>query len=376
MTASEPLRVMIAGGGTGGHLFPGIAVAEALRRIEPKAEILFVGTPRPFEKRAVEGAGFSHRAVSVEGFLGRGRRAQARALARLVAATARCQAMVLGFGPHVVLGVGGYASVPCVFGAWTLGKKTALAEQNVWPGVANRTLRRFARRVYVSFEESVKQFPKNQVLVTGNPVRESLFASEADDKSPSDCRVPEEAAKLFCVLVLGGSQGARGLNVAVVEGLSLLDNPEEIFIIHQTGDADFEKVAAAYNNWKGKAWVAPFFADMRACYRHADLVICRAGATTVAEITALGKAAIFVPFPQAAQNHQEKNARVLEYAGAAQVILERNLSGRVVAERIRNLAADRQALADMQSRSRALGKPGAAGAVAHDLVNWVRGDAP
>ncbi|MBU2489975.1 MAG: undecaprenyldiphospho-muramoylpentapeptide beta-N-acetylglucosaminyltransferase [Proteobacteria bacterium] len=359
----ENLRVLVAGGGTGGHLFPGIAVAEAIRDRAPESRILFAGTRKPFEARVTAAAGFEHTGLDVEGFSNRSLGNKAKAGAKFSVAMARALAATTRFRPHLVLGVGGYSSAPWVLAGGLLNISTAIQEQNVHPGAASRLGARVAGRIYVSWPQSVRYFPGRETRLTGNPVRPSLLEqARGQGEKPG---VP------FTVAVLGGSQGAAGINRAVGECLAELAGPAEVRFIHQTGEADHAAAATAMKDHPGGAEVAPFFQDMGRVYAQADLLVCRSGATTMAEITALGKAAILVPFPQAAENHQEKNARFLEEAGAARVILERDLAGPVLAGMIEELKGDPGKIVEMEEKSRALGRPGAAAELAADLLEWI-----
>ncbi|MFP4475399.1 MAG: undecaprenyldiphospho-muramoylpentapeptide beta-N-acetylglucosaminyltransferase [Desulfatibacillaceae bacterium] len=359
------MRILITGGGTGGHLFPGIAVADAVADVSPGAGILFAHTGREFEKKALDAAGYQHLGLGTQGFLGRGLKNQLKAGFRLVWAFLRSLGVLVGFRPHVVLGVGGYASVPCMAAARCLFIPAALAEQNALPGRANRLMAKMAKKVYATFPESREYFPPGKVEVTGNPVRKALM--EAIEKHGRN----EDVDERFHVLVIGGSQGARGINRAVCDSLDRLP-PERFMFTHQTGDLDYDDVDLAHRNWGGGSVVRPFFDDMDRRYREADFVVCRSGATTLAEVCALGKAALLVPYPFAADNHQEKNARAMEDEGAAEVILERDLSGDVLARRIEYYAGRPGILDDMRQRARKLGRPRAAYDIAEDLLALVR----
>jgi UDP-N-acetylglucosamine--N-acetylmuramyl-(pentapeptide) pyrophosphoryl-undecaprenol N-acetylglucosamine transferase len=358
-------RMIVAGGGTGGHLFPGIAVAQALKEREPDAQILFVGTKRPFEARAANMAGFTQVGLTVEGFAGRGRLRQVSAFFKLIFSFVQAFAIILRFKPDIVLGVGGYASLPCAFAAKILRKPFAVQEQNLVPGSANRLLGPRADRVYAAFEKSREHFGKSSILVTGNPVRPKLIRDAAGFQKASE-------GGPFTVLVVGGSQGAAGINKAVMEAFEYLPADGRVEFIIQTGQAQFERVNQVCRAWGGPCRAQAFFDDMEKVYSAADLVVCRAGATTVAELTALGKAAVFVPFPQAANNHQEQNARVLEDAGAAVVILESELDGKVLAQKIDELSKRRDLLSAMEKKSRSLGRPDAAADMVEDILTLIR----
>ncbi|ACL04821.1 UDP-N-acetylglucosamine--N-acetylmuramyl-(pentapeptide) pyrophosphoryl-undecaprenol N-acetylglucosamine transferase [Desulfatibacillum aliphaticivorans] len=364
MKNDSALRIIIAGGGTGGHLYPGIAVAEALKSLVPNADILFVGSQKPFEKQAVDKAGYTHKAISVEGLKGRGLLLKVRSLFKLAASMITALALIIRFRPAMILGVGGYASAPCMLAGLMLFKKTGIQEQNLMPGMVNRWLGKVAGRAYVSFEKSTEYFKPGKAKVFGNPIRGSLLEEAAQAG-------PEATEKPFTVLVLGGSQGAHAINQAVIESLGELQNPEEIGFIHQTGQQDLETTQKAYRNWNGPSDVRAFFHDMGAQYKKADLVVCRAGASTVAEVTALGKACIFIPFPFAADNHQEYNARALEDVRAAEVILEDVLTGTLLAERIAFYKDHKARLKEMETAAKSLGKPRAAADIAEDVLTWL-----
>ena len=322
-------RVVIAGGGTGGHLFPGIALAQALMKHDPDIEITFVGTRTGLEARVLPREGFRLKTISAAGLIGqRGRR---RILSWLKLPWAGLQAFVflLRYRPRLVVGVGGYVSGPVVAAATTLGIPTLIHEQNALPGVTNRLLGTRVDRIAVSFEESLACFPKHLTTVTGNLIRPAF--AQAPEPRPRDPAAPLQ------VLVLGGSQGAHSINRALVAALPALKVVQDrVRLVHQTGQADAAWVAEAYQKLGWEAEVLPFIYDMEQRYREADLVICRAGATTLAELTACGKASVLIPYPFAAHQHQEKNARVLEAAEAAVVISNDALSGEKIAQVIRD----------------------------------------
>lgn len=356
--------VVIAGGGTGGHVFPGIAVAEALRRRWPRSRLLFIGTDRPLEVGALARAGFNHRVLRVEGLKRRGWRRQLGALMRLPAGLAAAAFILWGFKPDVVMGVGGYAAGPVVLAAWLLRIPVALCEQNIVAGVTNRIAARFARRIYVAFAGTDFGRHGAKVRLTGNPVRASIVqAAHRRRQRPADGRLH--------VLVLGGSQGAHQLNTAVVAALDFLEDPAAWRFVHQTGPADEEAVAQAYRLRGIEAEVAAFFDDPAVCYAEADLAVCRAGATTVAELAATGIPAVFVPFPFAADDHQVRNVEALVEGGAALTVAERDLSGQALAERLNRWQADRAELEAMAASMATFGRPGAADAIVEDVLAMV-----
>lgn len=349
------LRVVIAGGGTGGHLFPGIAVAEEIRARRPAHQILFISRGNEFEREALARAGFPLAAISVEGLKGRRRRSQLRALGRLPAGIWQSIGRLRAFRPDLVIGLGSYSAGPVVMAAWLLGIPVALCEQNVLPGITNRVLARLADRIFTSFDQTARSFDPGKTLWTGNPLRRQIVAAAARETPAAGAPAPP-----FTVLVIGGSQGAHRINTAVTEALGHLADRQRLRFIHQTGPVDEAAVAAAYRRLGAAARVQAFFTDMAAQYLQADLVVCRAGATTVAEITALGKAAVFIPFPYAADDHQRLNARQMVAAGAAEMIAEQELNGERLAARIDFYASHPEVVAGLAARAARLGKPDAA----------------
>jgi len=352
---SRRLRGVIAGGGTGGHLFPGIAVAEEIRARSPGHQVLFISRGNEFERAALARAGFPLATITVEGLKGRGLWNQLRVLCRLPWSIAQSIGRLRAFRPDLVLGLGSYSAGPLVLAAWLLGIPAALCEQNILPGITNRVLARLADRIFTSFDQTAGGFDPAKVLWTGNPLRREIVQA-AGRTAPAGAA----PAKPFTVLVIGGSQGAHRINTAVTEALNHLGDRARFFFIHQTGSADAPAVAEAYRQSGVAARVQSFFEDMAAQYGQADLVICRAGATTVAEVTALGKAAVFIPYPHAADDHQRRNARHLVDAGAAEMIDEGQLSGRLLSERILFFASHPEALARLEQQAAHLGKPDAA----------------
>ena len=346
------LGMIIAGGGTGGHLFPGIAIAEEFLRRDPGNRILFIGTERGLEKKILGGLGLPLRTIPVEGIKGRGALRTAGALGKIPAGLFASFRILRAFRPAIVVGVGGYASGPTVLAARVMGIKTAIAEQNAFPGLTNRILGRFADRIFLTFPASQRWFPAQRTLITGNPIR-AAFLGEKPREAAADPR--------FTILIFGGSQGAHAINrivVAALEGLERLK--DRLRFIHQTGEKDRDAVAAAYREQGFAADVVPFIMDMASAYRSADLLICRAGATSIAEITAGGKAAILIPFPYAVNDHQTKNAEILARTGAAEMIAEKDLSGPLLASVIERLSRDPAAVRNMETTAAALGNRRAA----------------
>lgn len=360
----KPLRAIIAGGGTGGHLFPGIAIAQSIQRKNPESRIRFVGSGRPLEKKVLSEAGFALSVIPVEGIKGRGWWRQAKVVFRLPLALLESVFILLRHWPQVVIGMGGYSSGPVVLAARLLGRKAVLHEQNRLPGVTTRLLVPFAHAVCVSFEDTLLKVSRQALHLTGNPIRKSLLESAGAEASESRGRT---------VLVLGGSQGAHAINLAMMAAAEKLTGAGGLEVIHQSGEADAAMVAQAYARAGLPHEVRPFFTEMGPLYRRADLVVCRAGATTVAEIVGVGKPSIFIPFSAAADDHQRLNAEALVAKGAAEMILEKDLDGPMLADRILALLSDNDRLEEMGRRAALRGFPDAADSVADVCYRLVYG---
>ena len=353
------MKVLIAAGGTGGHIYPGIAVAQEIMRRDADSKVHFVGTARGLETRLVPQAGFELSLIESAGLKNVKLGARVKGLAILPKSFFSARKLMLAFQPDVVVGAGGYVSGPVVLTAALTNRPTLVMESNALPGWTNRMLARFVDRAAVSFEQALPYF-RGKAKVTGNPVRREFF------EIPSKRREPGK----FSLLVFGGSQGARAINEAMVAALPRLrDATTMLRIKHQTGPADFEKVNAAYLDagWSESADVRSYIDNMVADFAEADLVLCRAGATTTAELIAAGKASIMVPFPQAADDHQRKNAEALQAAGAARMILQHELSGERLANEIEKLMQAPQELDRMEEASRKLAH-GDAAAAAVDMI--------
>ena len=354
---------MLFRSGTGGHLFPGIAVAEAFCESDPKNRVLFVNAGRPFEVETLKRLKWPYRRIAVEGIKGIGRWKQVRAGLKIPKSVWESVRILREFEPDLVLGVGGYSSGPVVTAAVLLGIKTVLHEQNRIPGITNRILARFADRICVSFPGPLKAGPLSKgkylkkLRVTGNPIRRDFLRDM--QMSNRDAAFRREKTSI-CVLIIGGSQGAHAINRAMMEAAVHFSRPDSIRIVHQTGPKDRAEVESVYRRHGIAGTVRPFFHDMAMRYREADLLVCRAGATTIAEITAMGKAAIFIPFPYAADDHQMVNARVLADAEAAELISEKELTGKKLAERIEFLMERPERVAEMAARAKGFGRPDAA----------------
>jgi UDP-N-acetylglucosamine--N-acetylmuramyl-(pentapeptide) pyrophosphoryl-undecaprenol N-acetylglucosamine transferase len=340
------MKLIIAGGGTGGHLFPGIAVAEEFLARNPSNEVLFVGTERGIEARAVPAAGYRLELISAAGIRGKRGLSQIKGIAMMIYGYAQSRKVLKTFRPDMVLGVGGYASLPMVLAARGMQIPNFIHEQNAIPGQTNRLLARFADRVFITLEESARYFPKETILLTGNPLRRQILEQVKKQNSPSIPPFSKRGSERseqggFCLFVFGGSQGAHAINVAMVSALPFLkQGPVKLEIVHQTGENDCEAVAAGYRAAGVEARVTPFISDMAAEYARADMIVCRAGATTIAEVTACGKTCLFIPFPHAVDDHQRKNAEALLKKGACFMLLEQELSGETLADTISRVAKD------------------------------------
>jgi len=360
------MRLVIAGGGTGGHLFPGVAVAEELVARDGAAEVLFVGTARGIEARVLPPLGWRLELIDASGLKTVGALGALRGLLKVPRALLQSRRLLDDFSPSVVLGVGGYASGPVLLAARMAGIPTAILENNSIPGLANRILGKMVDAVFLAFEEARPRFPEDKVLLTGNPIRARLLGGlGAASAAASDGRLH--------VLCFGGSLGAKAVNTLMVDAARLLAvGGLSLAIVHQTGKEDREAIASRYQGAGIDAEVHEFIDDMARAYARADVVVARAGATTVAELTCVGKPAILVPYPFAADDHQTTNARALEAAGAALVFAQAALTAERLAGALRELAGDADRRTRMAEAMKALGKPGAAGAIAGWLLARAR----
>jgi UDP-N-acetylglucosamine--N-acetylmuramyl-(pentapeptide) pyrophosphoryl-undecaprenol N-acetylglucosamine transferase len=307
--------------------------------------------------------GYPLQTITVAAIKGRGLWNQVKSVANIPKGILEANRILKNFSPDLTIGLGSYSAGPVVFAAWLRRIPIVIHEQNILPGITNRILSRFAKRIYISFEHTKSNLDLRKVRWTGNPVRRELL--EYCDHNAQEKR-DNAGNRPFTVLIIGGSQGAHRINMAVIEALEHLKDKDHLHFVHQTGDADEQQVNEAYRRNSIRCTVQSFFDNMTELYRRADLLICRAGATTVAEITALGKAVIFIPFPYAADDHQVLNAGSLSDHGAAETIIEKDLSGQILSERIAFYAAHEEVLNDMAAKARRLGKPDAAKNIVDD----------
>ena len=352
------LRILVAAGGTGGHLYPGIAVARCFQDLHPNAEIAFLGRRGGLEEHLVPKEGYPLHTVNVRSLQGRTKLAQLQSLGVLIIGTSQALRLLRRWRPHLVIGAGGYVMAPALLAAALLRLPRVIMEQNLIPGLTVRVLARYAQRVFTSFPESQEFLAQPQVVCTGTPIRPEIAGQVSDTAGNESNRLN--------VLVVGGSQGAHRLNQAMIEAIPLLAaHRERVQFVHQTGEFDLPSVAKAYESSGVQGEVHAFLHDMPKRYNWAHLVLSRAGASTLAELTACGKPAILVPYPHAADDHQRHNALALRNRGAAHVILDAELTGERIYESLRRYIQDPARLNEQAAQSRQLGRPHAA----RDIVN-------
>ncbi|HEV7700019.1 MAG TPA: undecaprenyldiphospho-muramoylpentapeptide beta-N-acetylglucosaminyltransferase [Pyrinomonadaceae bacterium] len=354
------MKVLIAAGGTGGHIYPGIAIAKEIMRRDETNEVLFVGTARGLETKIVPENGFQLSLINSAGLKNVGVVGKVKGFGLLPRSFLEARKVIRQFRPHVVVGAGGYVSGPVLMMAAIMGVPTLVMDSNALPGFTNRQLARFIDKAALTFDVALPFFGKKGV-VTGNPVRPEFF-----DIAP---REPGEKVEL---LIFGGSQGAKAINEAVVSALPLIDDvKDKLSITHQTGEAHFEAVRAGYEAAGWQADIRPYISNMVEAFDKADLIMSRAGATTCAEVAAAGKAAIMIPLPAAADDHQRKNAEALVVAGAAKMILQSDLSADAVSRELRQRIENPAEIAAMAAAARRLARPDAAEATV-DMIEELK----
>ena len=316
------------------------------------------------ERDIIFNAGFEARSIDVEGMLGKGFLTRIRALSKVLISSIQSFGIIRDARPHLIVGVGGYSSGPVCLVAWLLGIPTAIHEQNSFPGLTNRILAPLAKKVFISFEESRRYFKRGNPLLSGNPIRDELLHLKP---------FPRRVDQGFVILVMGGSQGARAINRAVVAALKELKAAGLLpFVIHQTGEEDLQTVIDDYHSLGLDGEVKAFIEDMASAYGRADLVICRAGATTIAELAALGKPSILIPYPYAAHKHQDINAEALVAVGGADMILESDLKGTNLATKVKRYMDNREELKRMSSLALKAGRPRAKEIIVDQLMELIR----
>lgn len=368
------MKLIIAGGGTGGHLFPGIAVAEEFLSRNPANQVLFVGTERGIESRAVPAAGYRLELISAAGIRGKRGFTQLAGIMKMMYGYAQSRKVLKAFRPDLVLGVGGYASLPMVLAAGGMRIPRFIHEQNAIPGQTNRLLSRFVDQVFITLQESARYFPGDSTLLTGNPLRKQILdmVEKIDSNIMQDRSACPSEQKTFNLFIFGGSQGAHAINMAMLEALPFLKESQvKLGITHQTGEKDHDEVARSYRAAGLEAEVTPFIGDMASEYAKADLIICRAGATTIAEVTACGKACLFIPFPHAVDDHQRRNAEALLKKEACFMLLEQELSGKRLAAMINELAQDRETVVRTGELAFSLARLDAAQIIVNEMIKKV-----
>jgi UDP-N-acetylglucosamine--N-acetylmuramyl-(pentapeptide) pyrophosphoryl-undecaprenol N-acetylglucosamine transferase len=364
------MKVLIAGGGTGGHVYPGIAVAEELKRRVPETQVLFVGSKRGLEALVVPEAGFPIRYVLTRGLPRRSWWRWPGAILENVIGFFQSLWVVMVERPHVVLGTGGYVSGPVAFAAWLLRKPLLIQEQNSIPGLANRWLARIANEVHLSFVEARSYFVrKDNLKVSGNPVRRYILSGDRDQALVEFGLTPGKPV----VFIFGGSRGAHRINEAGLDAMRRLKGRIDVQFILQTGREDFEWARGIAEKEALPVRVVPFLQRIHMAYAAADLVVCRSGAMTLAEIAVCGTPAILVPYPHAAHDHQVVNAANLVDRGAAAMILDRELNGERLAKEIAHWLSDRQGLSRLSANARLFARPDAAERIAKSLERWATG---
>jgi UDP-N-acetylglucosamine--N-acetylmuramyl-(pentapeptide) pyrophosphoryl-undecaprenol N-acetylglucosamine transferase len=354
------MRVVLTGGGTGGHIYPALAVAREILRHEPQATFLYIGAKNGLEGNLVPRAGIPFEAIEISGLKRTWTLDNLNTLWKFFRAVSTSKQLIRSFRPDVVIGTGGYVCGPVVYAASRLGIKTVIHEQNVVPGLTNKFLARFVDSVAVSFAESLAYFPKGKSVLTGNPRATEVMQGNAEEGR----RFLGVGANVRIVLIFGGSRGAKAINEATLELVPQMKDFADAHFVYVTGDVHYEAIKEALEA-KGELpdnlTVLPFIHNMPDVLAATRVLISRAGASTLAEITALGIPAILIPSPYVTNNHQEKNARGLEREGAAKVILERELSGERLKQALLPLLKDEQHWSAMRERSLTLGMPQAAG---------------
>lgn len=324
LLTESSIACVITGGGTGGHVYPGIAVAKELQRQQPSASLLFIGTAAGFEAKIVPHEGFDLHTIEVEGFKSRGLVGKARALAKLPLAVLRARRQLKAFAPDVVFGTGGYVSLPVMYAAYLSRIPTITLEPNRQPGMANKLISRIVDRIAICFEDTASAFPQSKVAFTGNPIRKEFSVI---GRIP-----PPDRGEVCNILIMGGSRGASRINTAVIDALPyLVAHREHLAFTHQTGADEYEMVREGYAQQRFRAEVMPYIDDAPKMYAKAHLVICRAGASTVAELRASRRPSILIPYPHG-DRHQEFNAQALVDKGLAKMILQEYLNGKALAD--------------------------------------------
>ena len=364
------MKLIISGGGTGGHIYPALAIAEQLNKSLPEAELLYVGTSGSMEEELAKKAGIRFMPIRVKGMPRKLDKRSLVAAWNLVLGIMDSKRLIKNEKPDLVIGTGGYVSGPVSFVAGLSGIPVVIHEQNAFPGIANKLLSRIADKVLLTYPDSAKYFKhQDRTVVTGNPIRKDITSISKEEASE---RLDIDQKKPF-VLSFGGSGGQKSLNMAVLDIITKDLLPKDIQLLHITGtrhhDGFMESVKNKSVELSPNIRLEPYFHQMPYAMNAADLVITSGGAITLAEISAVGVPSILIPKAYTAENHQEYNARAFEKAGASVLILEKDLSGRLLAEKITQALSDKELLEKMSSCSRALGKPDASEVIVREIFN-------
>jgi UDP-N-acetylglucosamine--N-acetylmuramyl-(pentapeptide) pyrophosphoryl-undecaprenol N-acetylglucosamine transferase len=352
----KQLRIIITGGGTGGHLFPGIALATALQQQYPGCEIMFIGTQRQLDQKALAGCDFQQESIACMGLKGMGVKHRIKSLLSLPVALLKSWKIIRRFQPDLVFGVGGYVTGPVLLAARLRSVPTCIHEQNTIPGLANRMISHFVTRIFVSIPGEYP-FSERKTVLAGNPVRqEILAAAERRQQEKKDC---SEEKQSLTLLVMGGSLGAHRINMLMLDVAAQFDEQQKksVRLIHQTGTADEEKVREGYATAGVTAEVRAFFTDMASLYEQADLVLARAGATSLAELSVVGVPAVLIPYPYAADDHQAKNAAYYVEGGGAVMYRESDLDAERLGKILSQLLGDIDKLKQMAASMKQMGQP-------------------
>jgi UDP-N-acetylglucosamine--N-acetylmuramyl-(pentapeptide) pyrophosphoryl-undecaprenol N-acetylglucosamine transferase len=354
------MTVVIAAGGTGGHLYPAVALAREFLRRDPATKILFVGTKRGIETKVLAHEGFELALITAKPVMGKGLLAVIQGILSVPVGLWQSWGILRRRRANVVIGVGGYTSPTMLVAAAMRGTARVIVEPNAYPGMANKAVAPFAQRIFLAFESAAASFDQRKVRVVGTPIRREFLAQAGQgEDSP--------VAGNRHLLVFGGSQGAKAINSAMLEGMaSLVKRLPGLTVTHQTGEADYQRVRDAYGTLGVQASVVPFLYDMPAVLRTADLVVARAGAMTIAELTACGKPAILIPLPTAIYDHQMKNARAMEAAGGAIVLPQTDLTGSMLSESVSVILLDQRRLQTMSAKSREMRRIDAGEVIVHE----------
>lgn len=368
MDSLATIRVIIAGGGTGGHLYPGIALAEEIEK-RWKAKILFVGTNYGIENKVIPKTHYEFKKIWLRGLQRKMNIGNLLLPLRLLVSLIQCTFLIVTFRPNLVLGTGGYVSGPALMMGIALGVPTIIQEQNSFPGLVNRLLGKWVNQVHVTYEASLPYFKKQpNVFVSGNPVRGS-FTKVERKKALNKFNLKKDKSTLF---IFGGSQGAHAINMQVLNCLERLMGHPGLQILWATGPRDLNLVASKCQRFKERISIHPYIDDMASAYAASDMVLCRSGASTLSEVTICGLPSILIPFPYATSGHQEYNARTLEKAGAATVILEQALTESLLIQKIFELLDNADKRKAMARAARQLSKPNAAKEIVDKIDELIR----